>query len=310
MLNCCGCFNYCICKYIYKKVIIKFCNFSYCNFIILNCFSFGRQPGCPRRPKFSSPSDSPIDGPCVGSVTRCSPRPPAMKPSAALRFSALALSLSLSLPRYRLAARLRRRRGTALAVACPPRGGGLPPPPSPPPPPPPPPPRHFLLATPRGGSRGLGFRPSIAGRRHGRAASQRRPLRRRSSPPSPPSACRSSPPATTSSPTTATATPSTTSSRTDSVSSLLSLPLPVRRSPRSALFRADLRRRGLESGLASLRSRGARLHPPPGGGGVSGSVVSRWCGVRFDGCFEANLSGASCCLTLINRSCCLDSTLS
>jgi len=33
-------------------------------------------------------------------------------------------------------------------------------------------------------------------------------------------------------------------------------------------------------------------------------------GVRFDGCFEANLSEAGCCLTLINRSCRLDSTLS
>jgi len=209
MLNCCGCFNYCICKYIYKKVIIKFCNFSYCNFVILNYFSFGRQPGCPRRPKFFCPSDSPIDGPCVGSVARCSPRPPAMKPSVALRFSALALSLPPSLP----------ARGAPQATARDGLGGGPPStrrwPPS----------SSFSSSSsttptttplpPRDATRRVTrprVRPSVAGHPHGRAASQRRPLCRRSSPPSPPSACRSSPPATTSSPTTTTVTPSTTSS--------------------------------------------------------------------------------------------------
>jgi hypothetical protein len=78
---------------------------------------------------------------------------------------------------------------------------------------------------------------------------------------------------------------------------------------RSALYRLDPRSRGLESGLASLGSRGVRLDPPRWG--------LRFCrievllgGVRFDGCFEPNLSEAGCGFTLIDRSSCLDSTLS
>ena len=43
-------------------------------------------------------------------------------------------------------------------------------------------------------------------------------------------------------------------------------PSPVRRSLRSVPSRPYLRRRGLESGLGSLRSRGARLDPPGSGG--------------------------------------------
>jgi len=80
------------------------------------------------------------------------------------------LALSLSLPRSPLATRLRRTRGTTSAVAQPPRGGG-----GPPPLPPKTPPRHFLLATQASGSRGLGFRASVAGPPHDRAPSQRRP---------------------------------------------------------------------------------------------------------------------------------------